>query len=391
MIYLLILLALVFVVSVATVFLIDEPGYILLQWGVWQLELTLVLATVLLVSLVILLVVGLEVLANVVRIPGRLGRRFRRYRGQKKYVASAKGLQHLLLGEWSKAEKLLNSAVEHVSEPVISYLGAAYAAEQQRQTARREIYLTNARQAENANLVLIDLFECRLQMDRGAFADAIDGLKKVCAQSQKDSIAFAMLAQAYEETSNWESLELLMPHLKKNHGIGRERVSELALKLTRSRILAAEDSTQLQKIWKNADSSVREDSKILTTYIHKLIELNCYQEVDAVIRRAQSQKWSSELAYLYGLVNTDVKSDRLLETAQRWLKEQPDDPNLLLTAGKLARRVGQLETARDYLEKSIELGGKRDAYRELGGVLEEQQKAIEALAVYRQCVNFPGP
>ena len=80
MFYLLILCVVIGVVSVATIYVIDEPGFIMLQWGVWQVELSLVLGMLMIVLVTLLLFVSLEVLTGIVRIPGRLRRRLRRRR-----------------------------------------------------------------------------------------------------------------------------------------------------------------------------------------------------------------------------------------------------------------------------------------------------------------------
>ncbi len=383
MLYILILFILIGLVSVATVYVVDEPGYVLLQWGVWQVELSLVLGIVLIALAVLLLFIGLEVLSGIVRVPGRLGRSYRGYREQRKYAASIRGLQQLLLGNWAKAEQLLDSSVNYLPQPVISYLAAAFAAQRQGKTLRRNHYLAQARQLDASMQELVALITSRLQMDNGEYAEAIDELKKLCAKLPKNSQAFGLLAEAYEVNEDWEALEQLLPHLQKLQIYPSAEFTERAGRIMRHRLQAAQQPTELQKIWKRTHSSVQKRPEVITTYVQRLLASNCHLEAEKIIRHALDRHWNSELAYLYGMIDGHVNDRRLYDTAAKWIDRHPQDANLLLTVGRLARRVGLTELAKTRLEKSIELGARPAAYEELGQLLEEQHANEQALRVYR--------
>ncbi len=390
MFYLLILCVVIGVVSVATIYVIDEPGFIMLQWGVWQVELSLVLGMLLIVLVTLILFVGLEVLTGIVRIPGRLGRSYREYREQKKYAASVKGLKHLLLGEWAKAEQLLDASAPYLPQPVISYLAAAYAAQKQDNIVRRDKYLNKARELNGDNKGLVSLISCRLRMAYGETGLVVDELKKLCAQMPKNAQAFDLLADAYEKLENWEALESLLPHLQKTRARSAEDIRTLTATITGHRLRKAQHPTELQSIWKGTANSVQMNPDVTIAYIRKLFQYNRHQEVDKVIRGMLAKRWDSELAYLYGLVNGQVEDRHLYDVAHKWLESHPDDPDLLLTAGRLARRAGRLKNAEAHLKKSVELGGRREAYEELGGLLEEQHAAADAFNVYKAGTEAPA-
>ncbi len=389
MFYLLILLVVIGVVSIATVYIINEPGYLVVQWDIWQVEMSLAMGVLVIFLTALLLFVGLEVLAGILRFPGRLGRSYREYREQKIYAASTKGLQHLLLGDWTKAEQLLQKSAAHLPEPVVSYLAAAYAAQQQGKTVQRNQYLKKARDFGKQDQALVSLFACRLLIDQGEYREAIQGLKKLCARLPKNAAAFDMLAKAYEQTEDWEALNRLLPHLSKNKARSPEELNALTTKVIGQRLRSAKLSSDLQKIWKSTPTSTQRDPKVIAAYVRKLFEFNCHQEADKVIRNTLNRHWDSELAYLYGLVNGSLKDQRLYDTAVNWLQNHPDDPDLLLTAGKLARRLGLAGKAQAHLQKCIDVGPRRDAYEELGNLLEEQDKNDEAFGVYKSGIMDP--
>ena len=70
-----------------------------------------------------------------------------------------------------------------------------------------------------------------------------------------------------------------------------------------------------------------------------------------------------------------------LQAAEGWLQQHTDNPYLLLTLGRLAKRCRQHDKARDYLERSIRLMPSPDAYQELGDLLEQ----IDDRAMANQC------
>ena len=389
MFYLLILLVVIGVVSVATVYIINEPGYVVLQWDIWQIELSLALGVLVIVLAALLLFVGLEMLSGIVRFPGRMGRSYREYREQKRYAASVKGLQHLLLGDWSKAEQLLHKSAAHLPEPVVSYLAAAYAAQQQGKSVQRNKYLKQARDLGKQDQALVSLFACRLLIDQGEYHEAIQGLKKLCARLPKNAQAFDMLARAYEQTEDWDALDRLLPHLTKNKARSTDELNALSAKVIGHRLRAAKLSSDLHRIWKSTPTSTQKNPEVTAAYVRKLFEFNCHQEADKVIRNTLNRHWDSELAYLYGLVNGSLKDQRLYDNAVNWLQNHPDDPDLLLTAGKLARRLGLAGKAQAHLQKSIDVGARRDAYEELGNLLEEQNKNDEAFSVYKTGIMDP--
>jgi HemY protein len=67
-----------------------------------------------------------------------------------------------------------------------------------------------------------------------------------------------------------------------------------------------------------------------------------------------------------------------LATAEGWLTQHGEDPYLLLTLGRLAKRCQQPAKARDYLERSIQIMPTPDAYQELGELLESLHELTHA-------------
>jgi len=74
--------------------------------------------------------------------------------------------------------------------------------------------------------------------------------------------------------------------------------------------------------------------------------------VETLLRGALSRRWSDSLVELYGRV-TAKDCARQLSSAENWLQEQPSNPVLLLTLGRLCLKNKLWGKARSYLEASI--------------------------------------
>ncbi len=123
---------------------------------------------------------------------------------------------------------------------------------------------------------------------------------------------------------------------------------------------------------------------MVDVYSNMLIDQGEQEEVEALLRSTLEKCWSPQLVERYGsLQDTDHVAQ--LATAENWLNEHSGDSVLLYTLGRLCLRNRLWGKARSYLEASIGAGGKLqpDAYRELGGLLEQLGEADAAMECYR--------
>ena len=390
MLYLVLVLILIAAASVATIYVIGEPGYIFLQWGSWQVETSLILVVTFTFLVVLLLYVLVELIGGIVGIPSRVGKSYREYREQKKLITTAKGFRHLLMGDWAKAEKLLEGAAKHLPEAAINHLAAAYAAQKRGNLGERDAYLIKAKEQGQEYQHVVSLVTCRLQMDQNEYPSAIEELKKLCSALPNNAAAFRTLAEAYQKIDDWTSLDQLLPHLQKSQAYSSKEFRMLSSRVLRHRLQLVDSSSELLAIWKRSSNHVQNESELSAVYVRKLLEFDRHEEAEKVIRRVLDRTWNSDLAYLYGLIGGDMDSRRLYDTAVKWTKLHPEDADMLLTAGKLANRNSLWGKAQGYLELSIQHGGRREAFEELGRLLENQGDAEKAFDVYKKATLKSG-
>ena len=195
--FLVTLTILVLAVSLGTYYLVQEPGYIFVQWGTWQIEMSLALIIGALIILSLIAYVLHSLVAGVMRMPLKVIEVYRKMKAQRSREQSVKGYIHLVQGDWDKAEKHLTTTANRADESIIDYLAAAYSAQQRGDISRRDRLLERAGEGNIASRTVIDLVRSKLLIDEGRIEEAIETLKKVRRSIPNSRATLRLLVEAY--------------------------------------------------------------------------------------------------------------------------------------------------------------------------------------------------
>jgi HemY protein len=380
-------IALVVLIAAIVVALVvmQDPGYLLLTYGQWTVETSLALAVLLLLLGFFALYYLIRFLTGMRNLPGRMrawraGRQALRARS-----AMTRGLIHLAEGHWEKAEKLLLKA-RHSETPLLNYLAAARAAQQLGAHERRDQYLKLAHQSMPDADVAVGLTQAELQIAHHQMEQALATLTHLRTLAPRHGYVLKLLMHLYRELRDWDRLHELLPELRKRGVAGNAELDELEVQVHAAlleRQARERDLTALQLVWNRMPRRFRETPPLLREYAMHLMLLNANATVEPLLREAIRNGWQDDLVYLYGQLH-GPDPDRQLAAAEAWLKSRPDDPVLLLSLGRLARRNHLWGKARSYLEASIGSAPAPETYHELGGLLEQMKDKDAALTCYRQ-------
>ena len=194
------------------------------------------------------------------------------------------------------------------------------------------------------------------------------------------------LARCYRQMGAWEPLRQLLPELQKQKVFGPELFAEIQNETYHALLQSAAAGGSLEKLralWKQTPATLREGNEaLLVDYATALCEFDAFDDAEALLREAINRRWSSKLVVGYGMLERGNAAAQLA-TAEGWLARHGDDPYLLLTLGRLAKRCQQPAKARNYLERSIQIMPMPDAYQELGELLE----SLHELTYAGQCFH----
>jgi len=212
-------------------------------------------------------------------------------------------------------------------------------------------------------------------------------LKKVQKFAPKNSRVLRLLTEVGRESGDWETVLAALPAAKRAKALTVDELEDLEVEANRQ-VLALpaaapeEEAAEVDRRFESLKAQRRKDPRILERYARRLIENGSHDKAEQVLRTGIKRTWDSDLVYLYGIAKTS-KPDAALKTAEGWTKNHPDDPELLLTLGRLAMQNKIWGKARSYLEASIASGGRNEAHRELGRLLEQLGETSAALGTYK--------
>jgi len=375
-------LGLLFAVMV-TLWVKKDNGYFLIGYGHWSVEGSLALLLLTLVLACLLLYLLVRALARLWSMPDRLHDWQGRRRASRARHALTQGLVELAEGNWKAAENHLIRYAHQCETPLLNYLAAARAAQLQGEDARRDDYLKLAHASMPSADVAVGLTQAELQLDHQQNEQALATLNHLRSIAPRHTHVLMLLKRLYINLQDWDKLDRLLPELWKRKAITEQEFRELEIRVYQERMAAlSRDPDALQQLWQRMPKTLRLRQPFLKTYACYLVELGEGESVAPLIAEFLNKQWDSELVRLYGRIKSTDAAARL-NTAEAWLKTRPQDPDLLLTLARLCLQTRLWGKARSYLEASIGILPKVEAYQELGLLLEQLGEADKALECFR--------
>lgn len=373
----------------ATLYALDNPGYVLIARAPWSVEMSLttfVLLALLGAGALYLLV---YLIVRLMRIPQDVAR-WRSGRHERQARESLyQGLIKLAEANWPEAEASLLAAMRSSEMPLLSHLGAACVNQGQGNLEKRDEYLAAAHRSAPQHNIAIGMTQANLQYLAHQSEQALATLSELRRLAPKHKHVLKLLAQVHLELRDWPNLAELVPALRSHAVLTSKEIDALELRAQRELLtlsLPSGSRDVLQKVWNAVPKHLRRHPSLIAIYARQLIQQNEMNTAEELLRGAIETQWDETLVELYGQARSDLPNEQL-EAAESWLGMHPESTKLLFTAGRLAIYSSRDQKARGYLEKCINLRGPAEAYRELGGLFERAGDKDKALAYYRRAAE----
>lgn len=366
------------------------PGYILIDQFGYHVEVRAAVALFLALLLFGVLFLLFRFLGSLMRAPRDLRKANERRAVSKAHSSTEAGYAALISGDWKKAERQLMTNIDRNPTPLLNYLAAANAAHQRDDFDARDSYISKALEASPRDKLPIGLTKARLQYQSGQLDDAATTLRKVQKFAPRNPRVLRLITEVGRASGDWETVLGILPAARGAKALTADELEDLETEANRQVLaLPAADSSgggesleDLKRRYDSLKSKKRSDPRVVEAYTRRLLEGGAHAEADKVLKNSIKRNWDSELVYLYGLVQSE-RPEASLKLAESWAKQHPNDPDLLLTLGRLAMQNKIWGKARSYLESAIASGGRDEAHRELGQLLEQLGETSEAMTTYR--------
>lgn len=387
----LIIIALALALGAAFIWAADfEPGFVLLQYGNWSLETSLVVFSA---AFILLLVAGYLLLRSLVLVkqsPARLSAWKQTQRHKRASQALTRGLITLEEGRWAEAERVLLRHAGNSETPLLHYLAAARAAQKQRAPERRDNYLRLAHETTDGADIAVGVVQAELQLSAGQKEQALATLQHLREMAPKHPYVLQLLQTLYQDMEQWQDVQSVLPDLRKRHVLESAEVKALGQEAAVGQLglaLSKQEWGKMARVWEKSPARMRQTEAMLKPYIAGLIKQGEQEQALTLIEQFLHKDWSDELVYQYGRIGHGDLLKRLA-IAEKWLKDKKDNPWLLLTLGRLAKASDLWTKAEEYLHASIEYGARGETYQALAEVQMAQGKHDAAAETYQHGLNL---
>ncbi|MES1981009.1 MAG: heme biosynthesis HemY N-terminal domain-containing protein [Pseudomonadota bacterium] len=376
-----------FALAVALTLAAQNPGYMLMVYPPYRIEMSLSLFVVGMVALFVVSHMALQLISAALRLPAYV-RHFRTERIQAQAHASTmEALNAFFEGRYAAAEKAAVRAMEQGADSALNPVVAARAAHELHEFDKRDAYLaaTAGKSLGDSTLRLMATIKFSLdQRQPQAALEALQALRKAGVRGHVGALHMELKAQ--QQAHNWDAVLDVVSQLEKRGSIEVTVATQLRQQAWLEKIRARpQQAAALLALWKSIPPSFRR-GRIAAAAASVLIELGECRHAQQIITEILEAQWDSSLVTLYAdCIADDVVGQ--IEQAERWLGVHSHDAGLLLVLGRLCLHQGLWGKAQSYLEASVSVHPSHEAYTALAQLAEKLQKPDESFKYFQKAVE----
>jgi HemY protein len=360
--------------------LLSGPGYVALRFAGHLVEMSAVTFLLLLIAAYFLVRLAIRLISA--RRLWKKAQDERRYERARRSLA--RGVLEMSQGDWETAETTLTRNAREAENPAAHYLVAARAADLQGAPKRRDEWLTRALETSSQTRAPALIMQAEMHLKHKQLQAALATLEQLEARGEMNAHGLLLLARVHRQTGAWPELQSLEPRLRSTRGITAAMADETVGQIYIDRLKdagAQADPAALRSAWKAVPKSLAQRSDIVIAYARSAMACDEHDAAERELRDHIEREWDEAAVLIYGELETD-EPFQTLERAETWLPEHSEDAALLLTCAQLAARAELYGKARSYLETSIAIRPRLEAYQLLASLMEqlgERERALKAL------------
>ena len=349
--------------------LLADPGYVAIRFGSSLIEMSAV-------SFALLLIATYFVIRLIMRLINarrlwRQAQQLRRFERSRRSLA--RGLLELSEGEWASAEDTLTRSARDAEQPAAHYLVAARAAELQNAYQRRDDLLARALDIPGERRAPVLIMQAEILIKHGRLEQALAALEQLENCGEQNARGVLLLARIYRQTGNWQKLQGLEPRLRNTRGISTSVADDTVTQIYLDRLKAAAikaDRKELASAWKALPKSLASRPDVVIAYARGAMACGDHATAENELRDLLNEQWDEAAVLALGELEPEEPLITL-ERAEQWLPKHETDSALLLTCARLSMQAELYGKARSYLETSIAIKPRLDAYQLLAALMEQ--------------------
>ena len=378
-----------FAAAVALTLAANNPGYVLLVYPPYRMEMSLTLFVLVLLSLLAFTYFFIRLALAILRLPSHV----RAYREQRSLgkgrTAMMEALTAFFEGRYAAAEKAAVRAMESGEKSGLNSIIAARSAHELREFDKRDSYLANAEGKSVGESTMRLIAQTEFMLDQKQPQLALKSLKELSDTGTHKHIgALQLELKAQQQARNWDGVLAAVTKLEKHNSINKTLAEQSRIQAWLEKLRAPDqDLKTLHALWKSIPEEFKRHAKIAAQAASNFIKLQDCKSAQKLLTDSLNTQWDSELVTLFG----DCKGTNnvgQIEQAENWLKTHSDDAGLLLALGKLCLHHGLWGKAQSYLDASISVAPCSEAYVTLAQLAEKLEKPDDASRYYQLALEL---
>jgi HemY protein len=361
-----------------------DPGYVVLVYPPWRVEISFIGFVLSVVGLVVGGVVLLRLAMLTLNLPGIVREQRERRAAKKRDENFSGGLKAYTEYRYQDAEQSLGQWQGDATRIGIARLLAARAAQEMRAVAQRERHLQEA--IDHGAALAAHLFEAEACLDAKDAAAALVAINQGRNIAPQHTALLRLELKARQMTGQWDEVERLLGVLMRGNALEagvatQNRRMAYAENLKRR----AEDDRGLLEYWKKIPAEFKLDPWVARAAARAFMQRGGHDTALDVLEAALNRDWHEDLVVLYGEVRGS-NPVRQIEQAEKWLHAHPRDAHLLLTLAQLCSVQQLWGKAQSYLEASLAIEPSADGHIRMAELKIQSSQPGEACQQYQKAL-----
>lgn len=368
----------------------SDPGYILIYYHEWSIATSLWIGAIIVILSFFLLYAVIRLLKKLININNYF-QRWNSNRQQKKSSSlTDQGAFAFLEYNYEEAEKTFKKAASINPSPFIDYIAAAVSAQKLKQYKNRDFYILKAKQTSDKAMIAVLYLQIHFFTENKQWEFALDLIDELKAKTTPNKYYLPYLITIYKALDQWNEIEHLLPQIKRYKIYSEEIFLKLEIEVYNYKLRQASKENNVNKvksIWSSLSRGLQKNNELIHSYVVALIETHQNEIALTCIATHLKKYWNSKLLKLYADISTNEPSQKLIN-AKHWLKDHPNDPDLLMCLAQISIQQEFWGKAYDYLLMAKKFSDSKVILKELGYLAEKQNEPEKAIVWYKKALKM---
>ena len=307
--------------------------------------------------------------------------RYRRKRARARLVDGLTALHH---GRWQEGEKLLLAAAGDARAAPVALAAALRAADKRGDDATAAAHLQQLQQIDPLRHALL---QARRLIVRDQPAEALALLDNPALQPLPPR-GQVLRQRCLRALGQPEEAYGLLGTLRSQQALPATQLKTLEQQLAAEMLDRSTDTTLLADRYQALGKPLQTDPVVVAAYARRGMALGWHGAAAHVLTKALAARWSADLVPLWVQATVHQEAAPTLAQLQRWQDEHPGEPSLLLAAGELARRHGELDKAAGLFLQATTTPLGMAAWEALGRLHADAGRHADASTCLRNALNL---